>query len=148
MAFNELKVKGSSEKYVVNDDFTNKMKRRMRISLVPFFIGVVMIIIGYNKNLAEYGLQIPILVIGIFVAVIGFGFWARFGRDMRVYTMVKYHEEREAKRAAEAAANPQPVQPKPAVRKVRTMADRAAAASKLQDYQSGESDEEATFTTK
>lgn len=137
MAFNELKVKGTGEKYVVNDDFTDKMKRRMRISLVPFWIGVVMIVVGYNRNLAEIGLQIPILVIGIFAAVIGFGFWARFGRDMRVYTMLKYHEEREAKRAAQAAAQPKPVQPKPQVRRAKTMADRAAAASKLADYQDG-----------
>ncbi len=142
MAFNELRIKGTEKKYVVNDDFTNKMKRRMKISLIPFFIGVAMIVVGYNKNLAEVGLQIPILIIGIFVATIGFGFWARFGRDMRLYTMRKYHEEREAKRAAEAAANPKPVQPRPAARRPKTMAERAAAASKLADYESGQDTEE------
>lgn len=109
----------------------------MSIAVVPFIIGAVILVIALDQRMQDTTMKITLLLVGLVLFVLGFGFFARYARDLKNYSILKWEEqeakEAEAKKAAGTAAEAPKAAPKPAANRPRTMAEKAASVSKLED---------------
>lgn len=127
-----------NQRPMIKDEFTDMLKKRMSIAVVPFVIGAVVLVVALDQRVQEPSTKIALLLVGLVLFVLGFGFFVRYARDLKNYSILKWEEEEakkaEAKKAAAGTAAEEPkAAKKPAANRPRTMAEKAASVSKLED---------------
>ncbi len=127
-----------NQRPLIKDEFTDKLKKKMSIAVVPFVIGAIILIIALDQSVKDPTIKITLLIIGLILFILGFGFFVRYSRDLKNYSIMKWEEldakEAEAKAAGVELVKEAPAPAKePAANRPRTMAEKAALVSKLED---------------
>lgn len=129
------------ERPMIKDEFTDMLKKKMSFAVIPFVIGAIILVVALDKRVTDPTMKIGLMLVGLVLFVIGFGFFVRYARDLKNYSIMKW-EELEAEKAGakgpvdkQSAVNSEPVKPqeKQATNRPRSMADIAASVSKLED---------------